>query len=89
MLAFVECKVGPITLRDVGQLLGYSLIARPETSYLISPAGLSDRLRSLLVTFGRQDLLNYTRNRMLLLATWDSGRCEVDPSSVIPRGMSG
>ena len=85
-LAFVECKIGPITLRDVGQLLGYSLVARPEWSYLLSPAGLSDRLNTLLVTFGRQDVLNYARNRAIRLATWNVGRREVDLSTLIPKG---
>lgn len=85
-LAFVECKVGPITLRDVGQLLGYSLVARPEWSYLLSPSGLSDRLNTLLVTFGRQDILNYGRNRAIRLATWNSNRREVEISTLIPKG---
>jgi hypothetical protein len=85
-LAFIECKVGPITLRDVGHLLGYSLVARPEWSYLLSPAGLSDRLNALLVTFGRQDILSYARNRSIRLATWSTGRREVDLSTLIPKG---
>lgn len=37
--AFVECKVLPVTRRDVGQFLGYSLVARPQRSYLFSPLG--------------------------------------------------
>ena len=81
-LAFVECKVGPITLRDVGQLLGYSLVARPVLSLLVSPRGLSDRLRSLLVTFGRQDILGYGDGRAIRLAVWDDLRGEADLSSV-------
>ncbi|MHB8410960.1 MAG: hypothetical protein ACYDDI_03330 [Candidatus Acidiferrales bacterium] len=85
-LAFVECKVGPITPRDVGQLLGYSLVARPEWSYLLSPAGASDRLNTLLVTFGRQDILNYSKNHAIRLASWNAGRKEVDLSTLIPRG---
>jgi hypothetical protein len=85
-LAFVECKVGPITLRDVGQLLGYSLVARPEWSYLLSPAGVSDRLNTLLVTFGRQDVLNYAKNRAIRLATWNVGRSEVEIATLIPKG---
>lgn len=84
--AFVECKAGPITLRDVGQLLGYSLVARPEWSFLLSPAGLSDRLSSLLVTYGRQDILNYAKNHQIRLATWHSERREVDVSTLIPKG---
>lgn len=84
--AFVECKVGPITLRDVGQLLGYSLVARPEWSLLISPSGVSDRLNELLMTYGRQDVLSYGRNRTIRVGTWNVNRREVDAASLIPRG---
>jgi len=73
-------------LRDVGQLLGYSLVARPEWSLLISPAGLSDRLNTLLVTYGRQDILGYARNRAIRLATWNTARREIEASSLIPKG---
>jgi hypothetical protein len=85
-LAFVECKIGPITLRDVGQLLGYSLVARPEWSFLLSPAGLSDRLNTLLVTYGRQDVLGYARNRVIRLAAWSTARREIEASTLIPKG---
>ncbi len=85
-LAFVECKVAPITLRDVGQLLGYSLVARPLLSFLVSPSGLSDRLATLLLTFGRHDVLTYGRNRMIRLAVWDTARREIDLSTLVPRG---
>lgn len=85
-LAFVECKMGAITLRDVGQLLGYSLVARPELSFLLSPKGLSDRLATLLLTFGRQDILGYGENRMIRLAAWDLLRREINLSSLVPKG---
>ncbi|HEV2380633.1 MAG TPA: hypothetical protein VG206_12665 [Terriglobia bacterium] len=85
-LAFVECKVGPITLGDVGQLLGYSLVARPALSFLISPRGISDRLRVLLVTLGRQDILTYAPGRAIRLAPWDLVRREVDLSQIVPAG---
>lgn len=84
--AFVECKVGPITLRDVGQLLGYSLVAKPEWALLLSPQGVSDRLNTLLVTYGRQDILGYARNRAIRLATWSADRNEIDARTLLPRG---
>jgi len=85
-LAFAECKKGPITLRDVGQLLGYSLVARPEFSILISPEGLSARLTSLLMTFGRQDILSYGNGRMIRLAEWNLRRSEVNLATLVPKG---
>jgi len=85
-LAFAECKRGPITLRDVGQLLGYSLVARPEFSILISPEGLSARLSSLLMTFGRQDILSYGKGRMIRLAEWNMKRSEVNLATWLPKG---
>lgn len=85
-LAFVECKAGPITLRDVGQLLGYSLVARPEWSFLLSPEGLSDHLSNLLLAFGRQDILTYGKNKHIRIATWNRNRREMDASSLVPKG---
>jgi hypothetical protein len=85
-LAFVECKVGPITLGDVGQMLGYCLVALPEWSYLISPAGLSDRLSKLLITYGRYDILSYGKGNHIRIAQWNMGRNEIDVSSLVPRG---
>jgi hypothetical protein len=85
-LAFVECKVAPITLRDVGQLLGYSLVARPEWSYLLSPAGFSEKLRTLLLTFGRLDILAYGKDRTIRLAEWNPSRREINLASLLPRG---
>ena len=85
-LAFVECKIGFITLRDVGQLLGYSLVAKPEWSYLVSPKGMSARLQSLLVSFGRQDILSYSPEKHIRIAAWNSARSEIELGSLIPRG---
>lgn len=84
--AFVECKTAPITLRDVGQLLGYSLVAKPDWAFLLSPEGLSSRLNTLLVTYGRQDILTYASNRAIRLASWDTRRSEIDSSTLIPKG---
>ena len=56
-LAFVECKAGAITLKDVGQILGYSRVALPVLSVILSPSGLSESLHTLLNTYGRVDLL--------------------------------
>ena len=85
-LAFIECKLGPITLRDVGQLLGYSLVAKPEWAYLLSPQGISDRLSMLLVTYGRQDVLSYGENKHIRIATWNTERGEIDYPTLVPRG---
>lgn len=85
-LAFVECKLGPITLMDVGQLLGYCLVARPERAFLVSPRGLSDRLTTLLVTFGRQDILKYSDSQSMRLAAWNPSRREIDVATLVPKG---
>ena len=85
-LAFVECKMGPITLGDVGQLLGYSLVARPEWSYLVSPEGMSGRLSTLLLTYGRQDVLSYGRDRHIRIARWNIDRNEIDLATLVPKG---
>jgi len=88
-LAFVECKTGPITLKDVGQILGYSRVAYPTLSVIISPAGMSTSLHLLLTTYNRVDLLDYGDGNRIKIGTWDVGRKQVDPASVIPPGELG
>ena len=85
-LAFVECKVKPITLRDLSQLLGYSRVARPIYSIIISPAGIGGAVSYLLKTCNRLDVLDYGPGRRLKLATWDAGRREISIPSIVPPG---
>lgn len=88
-LAFVECKCTPITLRDVGQILGYSRVAQPIFALITSPSGISGQLSLLLTTYNRIDLLEYGQSRRIKIATWDAARKQIQPSSVIPPGELG
>lgn len=86
-LALVECKVKQLTLRDVGQLLGYSIVVNPILSVLTSPASPTDPLITLLKDYGRLDVLEYgPKKRHIRIAKWDNVKNEVIPSSVLPPG---
>jgi len=85
-LALVECKLMPITLRDVGQMLGYSKVVRPLYSLMLSPRGLSDSLIRLLKSFQRFDVLDYSSGQRIKLATWSSQRQEILSESLLPPG---
>jgi hypothetical protein len=88
-LAFVECKIGPITLKDLGQILGYSRVASPALSVILSPNGMSASLGLLLSTYNRVDLLEYGDRKRLKIGMWDTNRKQVDPASVLPPGELG
>jgi len=86
-IALVECKVKQLTLRDVGQLLGYSIVVNPILSVLASPATPTDPLITLLKDYGRLDVLEYgPQKRYIRIAKWDNVKDEVIPSSVFPPG---
>lgn len=85
-LTFVECKLKPISLRDISQLLGYSVVARPLYSLIVSPRGISKSVNYLLTTFNRYDILKYGDNRSIRVANWNSQRKEIDLTTLIPSG---
>lgn len=87
-LAFVECKLRKISLKDLSQLLGYSKVATPLLSMIISPEGMSRSLELLFNVWRRYDILYYGRDKHLLIGKWNWDREEVDPSSIVPRGTS-
>jgi hypothetical protein len=89
LLAFVECKTEPISLKDIGQILGYSLVASPVIAVILSPSGVSTALNLLLNTYNRTDLLQYAKDRRIKVGTWDIARKQIDPASVIPAGELG
>lgn len=86
-MAFVECKLDKIKLRDISQLLGYSKVAMPSLSLLLSPAGLSDSMNSLFNIFRRYDVLQYATGKYILIGKWDCIRSEPEIRSLIPRGV--
>ncbi len=86
-LAFVECKLGRISLRDLSQLLGYSKVAFPLFSIILSPKGISRSMNLLLQISRRNDILYYSTNKHIVVGRWDETRQDIDPSSVIPKGV--
>jgi hypothetical protein len=92
-LAFVECKLASLTLSNLSQLLGYSRVALPLFSFIISPNGCSDAVISLIQTYSRTDILEYhwergTPPRTLILATWSPVARQVEPATILPRSAA-
>ncbi len=90
-VAFVECKTTAISLSHVSQLLGYSRVALPLFSYLISSRGVGGSVRSILQVYGRVDILEYDwprgcEPRRLVLAKWDSSTKGLDATTILPPG---
>lgn len=85
-LGLIECKLDRITLRDLSQLLGYSKVALPLYSIILSPEGISRSMNFLFNIARRNDVLYYSTDRHIIIGKWDEKRKELDFSSIIPRG---
>lgn len=84
-LGFIECKLGRITLRDLSQLLGYSKVAIPLYSLIISPKGITRSMNLLFNIARRNDVLYYSSDRYITIGKWNERRKELDLSSIIPK----
>lgn len=87
-VAFVECKNIKLTLAHLSQLLGYSRIAQPLYSFLISPVGFSATLVSLLQEYRRHDVLEYhwepgKMPRHVIVAEWERTTGNLNRHSMI------
>jgi len=85
-LGFVECKLDKINLRDFSQLLGYSKVALPLYSIILSPKGVSHSLNLLFNVARRNDILYYTQDKHIFITRWDERKKEIDLSTIIPKG---
>jgi hypothetical protein len=85
-LGMIECKLNQITLRDLSQLLGYSRVAQPLYSIILSPKGVSKSMHRLFNVSRRNDILNYSDTRHIVIGKWNEKRSEIDFSTIIPKG---
>ncbi len=85
-LVFVEVKDELLTLKDLGQLWGYTKLANPTESFLISSEGLGT-LQIIFDVHNRKDLLVYGENneKLMKIAKWDNSRKIIDYSTIIPK----
>ncbi|MEW5896180.1 MAG: hypothetical protein AB1668_00675 [Nanoarchaeota archaeon] len=85
-LVFVEVKDKELTLKDLGQLWGYTQLIDPIESFLVSSKGLG-RLSHLFNVLRREDLLKFgtKTNKFMQIAKWDKRRGCIDYSSLVPK----
>jgi len=77
-LVFVECKNTSLSLIHLSQLIGYSCIALPIYSILLSPQGMGQTLNKLLKSYNRLDILEFRPKRMIQVIKWDKSKQDVD-----------
>jgi len=82
-LVFVECKNTSLALMHLSQLIGYSCIALPIYSILLSPQGMGTTLNKLLRSYNRADILEFRPQRTIQIIKWDGKRQDVDYMSSI------
>lgn len=77
-LIFVECKNTKLSLIHLSQFIGYSCIALPLLSILISPQGLGTTLTKLLKNFNRRDILEFRHRKRIQVVKWDEQKHDID-----------
>lgn len=82
-LVFVECKNKRLSLMNLSQIIGYSCMALPIYSILLSPLGMGTTLSKLLLTYDRKDILEFRPNRKIRIIKWDSSRKDIDYSKSV------
>jgi len=73
-IGFIEAKITPLDLKAVGQLMGYCLVAQPLEALLISTK--SPSLALIKILKARPDLLTYSPDKKIQLATFTGGKID-------------
>ena len=68
----MEVKVDELTLIDLGQLLGYCLVANPKQAILVLPKPNLNLKRILNL---KPELLYYSQEKKIEIANWIDNRC--------------
>lgn len=68
-MAFIEAKVTSLTLKELGQLLGYCYVAQPVNAWLVSIKAPSPSMVRILQA--NPALLEYMPSKRIQLGTWN------------------
>lgn len=71
-LVFVESKITPLDLKNLGQLLGYCAVAVPDRAILVSTKPHSSTFIKALIS--RPEILEYAPGRVIEVASLENGR---------------
>lgn len=82
-LVFVECKNTKLSLIHLSQLLGYSCIAEPQLSILLSPQGMGSTLSKLLLSYRKLRVLEFRPQKKIYVLKWDEIRKDIDHAKSI------
>ena len=66
---FIEVKLGALNLQDLGQLLGYCVMASPDRAILVSPKGPGKDLVAFLLSF--PEVLEFGNGNRIEVGQWD------------------
>jgi len=83
-LVFVEVKNTKISLKDISQLIGYSRVAKPLHSLIVSPKWVSDPVKILFDIYRRFDILKYNDNKYIKIGKWDVDKDDLDYNFIYP-----
>jgi len=75
-VVFIEVKAGSLSLTDLGQLLGYCMMADPDRAILISPSGPSGELALMLSSV--PGLLEFGAGKRIQVGEWDDKKGFMD-----------
>ena len=86
-LVLMEVKLPSTSLKDLGQLWGYTQLLNPIESFLVSPNG-TGTLKELYHVMNRDDLFTYglKGEKKMVVGRWDTVRKTLDESTIIPNG---
>lgn len=76
LVIFIEVKAGSLSITNLGQLLGYCLMADPDKAFLISPGGPALDLINILSS--NIELLDYGINKKIQVGKWDEKEKQVE-----------
>ncbi|MFH1825134.1 MAG: hypothetical protein ABH873_07940 [Candidatus Firestonebacteria bacterium] len=84
-LVFLNMNMSTISLKDIGEMHCYSDLAKPEIAFIVSTKGLPGEVNLLLINdIIQKNLLDYDKDKSIIVFGWDTKNNKVDTLSVFP-----